>query len=117
MINQLSKAQAKFDVGVIDEAHLLLSQPDHYNNFYGHNQLLSLLKVAHVLIIVFDEHQVLRFKTYWSKAQLQQLLRPFTQKWLSLDEQFRMQASSSVLNWINDFTQKRILSPIKPNFF
>lgn len=117
LINQLSKAHNKFDVGVIDEAHLLLSQPDHYNNFYGHNQLLSLLKVAHVLIIVFDEHQVLRFKTYWSKAQLQQLLRPFTQKWLSLDEQFRMQASSSVLNWVNDFTQKHILSPIQPNFF
>ena len=34
MINQLEKHNQQLDVVLIDEAHLLLSKPDHYNNFY-----------------------------------------------------------------------------------
>lgn len=117
LINQCHKHHTSFDVGIIDEAHLLLSQPDHYNNFYGQNQLLELLKLAKVLIIVFDEHQVLRLKTYWTKARLQQLLAPYQQEWFHLTTQFRMQADVQVLNWIDHFTGDQQLLPITPRFF
>lgn len=116
LINQLNKKQARFDVGVVDESHLLLSQPDHYNNYYGHNQLLSLLKLCHVLVIVFDDHQVLRLKTYWTRTRLKHLLVPYTQKWVHLDHQFRMQADDSLINWINHFTGDRQLLPLQPSF-
>lgn len=116
LINQLNKRHETFDVGVIDEAHLLLSQPDHYNNFYGSNQLQSLLKLARVLVIVFDEHQVLRLKTYWTKARLKKLLGATTQEWVHLDQQFRMQADSTLINWINHFTHQQELLPMQRRF-
>lgn len=116
LINSLHKENARFDVGVVDEAHLLLSQPDHYNNFYDQNQLLSLLKLAHVLIIVFDEHQVLRLKTYWTTVRLKSLLKPFTQKWVRLDRQFRMQASDNLVNWIDHFTDEGQILPMSDDF-
>ncbi len=58
LINQLDKQQQIIDVAVIDEAHLLLSKPDHYNNFYHDNQLVEIIKRAKVVIIVFDQYQV-----------------------------------------------------------
>lgn len=116
LINRMNKCHETFDVGVVDESHLLLSQPDHYNNYYGHNQLLSLLKLCHVLIIVFDPHQVLRLKTYWTQDHLKRLLAPYTQKWGHLDHQFRMQADDSLINWIDCFTGDRILLPLQTSF-
>lgn len=116
LINRMTKNQAHFDVGVIDESHLLLSQPDHYNNYYGHNQLISLLKLCHVLVIVFDAHQVLRLKTYWNQERLRTLLAPYPQKWLHLDQQFRMQADNSLINWIDHFTTDRKLLPLQTSF-
>ena len=59
LINQLDKEQANIDVAIIDEAHLLLSKPDHYNNFYHDNQLVEIIKRAKVVVIVFDQYQVL----------------------------------------------------------
>ncbi|HBF74653.1 MAG TPA: DNA replication initiation protein [Lactobacillus sp.] len=116
LINQMNKHHETFDVGVIDESHLLLSQPDHYNNYYGHNQLLSLLKLCHVLVIVFDAHQVLRLKTYWTQDRLKKLLAPYTQQWVHLNHQFRMQADDSLISWINHFTGDRILLPLQKSF-
>lgn len=57
-INQLDKHVNSSDIAIIDEAHLLLSQPDHYNNFYHENQLQEIINHSKVVIIVFDEHQV-----------------------------------------------------------
>ncbi|GAX05536.1 hypothetical protein IWT25_00860 [Secundilactobacillus pentosiphilus] len=116
LINRMNKRHETFDVGVIDESHLLLSQPDHYNNYYGHNHLLSLLKLCHVLVIVFDAHQVLRLKTYWTQDRLKRLLAPYTQKWVHLDHQFRMQADDSLIDWIDHFTGDRTLLPLQASF-
>ncbi|MCH5463156.1 DUF2075 domain-containing protein [Lactobacillus sp. LC28-10] len=116
LINRMRKDHKTFDVGVIDESHLLLSQPDHYNNFYGHNQLLSLLELCHVLVIVFDSHQVLRLKTYWTADRLKELLSPYPQKWVHLNQQFRMHADDSLIQWIDHFTGDRQLLPLQESF-
>ncbi|WP_367377080.1 DUF2075 domain-containing protein [Levilactobacillus cerevisiae] len=108
LINQISQGKRQADVLVIDEAHLLLSQPDHYNNFYGHNQLQSLLATAKVIILVFDETQVLRMKSFWTEARLEKMLTPTAHDAYRLTHQFRMQASDSLVQWINDFTHRRI---------
>lgn len=116
LINKLNRERKQFDIGIIDEAHLLLSQPDHYNNFYGTNQLSELLKLSRVLIIVFDSRQVLRMKTFWDETRLRQLLAPYQQTWYHLDHQFRMQADPAVIKWIDHFTTDGYLYPITDRF-
>ncbi|TGD18884.1 DUF2075 domain-containing protein [Levilactobacillus suantsaiihabitans] len=108
LINQISQGKRQADVLVIDEAHLLLSQPDHYNNFYGHNQLASLMATAKVIIVVFDETQVLRLKSYWTEQRLEALMAPVPHEVYRLTHQFRMQASDDLVRWINDFTHQRL---------
>lgn len=69
LINQLDKKKKTVDIVVIDEAHLLLSRSDPYNNFTYHNQLVELIKRAKIVILVFDPYQVLRTKTFWTSKQ------------------------------------------------
>ncbi|SMS14564.1 DUF2075 domain-containing protein [Levilactobacillus zymae] len=106
LINQIAQGKTTADVLVIDEAHLLLSQADHYNNFYGTNQLASLLATAKVVILVFDETQVLRFKSFWTEDRLESLLAPYPHQSYRLTHQFRMQASDDLVRWINAFTHR-----------
>lgn len=108
LINQINQGKRHADVLVIDEAHLLLSQADHYNNFYGTNQLTSLMATARVIIVVFDETQVLRMKSYWTESRLEHLLASVPHNSYRLTHQFRMQASDELVSWINDFTHQRL---------
>ncbi|KRN28150.1 hypothetical protein IV38_GL001602 [Lactobacillus selangorensis] len=108
LINRLEKSQTTADVVVIDEAHLLLSKPDHYNNFYGTNQLSSLLQLAHVIVLVFDETQVLRMKSFWTEERLEKLLAPYTTESVRLTHQFRMTASDQLVDWINQLTHRHL---------
>lgn len=106
LINQLAQGKTTADVLVIDEAHLLLSQADHYNNFYGENQLTALLQSAKVVVVVFDETQVLRMKSYWTERRLEALVAPFPHQTYRLTHQFRMRASDDLVAWINAFTHQ-----------
>lgn len=108
LINRIDQGKTHADVLVIDEAHLLLSQPDHYNNFYGENQLAALMATAKVLILVFDETQVLRLKSFWTEHRLERLVADYPHEQARLTHQFRMQASDELVRWINDFTQQRL---------
>lgn len=108
LINQLDKKQATIDVAVIDEAHLLLSKPDHYNNFYYDNQLAEIIKRARVVIIVFDRYQVLRMKSLWTPERLRRLTNQYPHAEYHLKHQFRMTASDDLVQWMNDFTDGQI---------
>lgn len=92
-INQLDKLHQAIDVAVIDEAHLLLSKPDHYNNFYYNNQLAEIIKRSRIVIIVFDRYQVLRMKSLWTPERLQKLVNQYPHDEYRLKHQFRMTAS------------------------
>ncbi|KJW12828.1 DUF2075 domain-containing protein [Levilactobacillus spicheri] len=104
LINQIDQGKTTADVLIIDEAHLLLSQADHYNNFYGDNQLQSLMATAKVIVVVFDETQVLRMKSFWTEHRLEQLMAPYPHETFRLTHQFRMHASDQLVAWINDLT-------------
>lgn len=110
LINKLQKETKRADIIFVDEAHLLLTKPDAYNNFYGNNHLEELLKLAKVVVIIYDQHQVLKLKSLWSAATLEQLkqLSPYSEQY-SLTNQFRMQAGESVIQWINALKQKQLL--------
>lgn len=110
LINKLQKETKRADIIFVDEAHLLLTKPDAYNNFYGNNHLEELLKLAKVVVIIYDQHQVLKLKSLWSAATLEQLkqLSPYSEQY-SLTNQFRMQAGESVIQWIDALKQKQLL--------
>lgn len=113
-INQLDKNNASADIVVIDEAHLLLSKPDHYNNFYHENQLLEIIKRAKVVVLVFDQYQVLRMKSFWTLDRLNELIAPYPHQSYQLKHQFRMTASDDLIACFNQLTNG-LIEPLPKN--
>lgn len=103
-INQLDRHQESADITVIDEAHLLLSKSDHYNNFYYQNHLNEIINRSKIVILVFDQRQVLRMKSFWNNQRLEQLLQPYYHESYYLHHQFRMTASPELIHWFDAFT-------------
>lgn len=115
LINQLDKRSATVDLIVIDEAHLLLSRADPYNNFTYQNQLVELIKRAKIVILVFDPYQVLRTKTFWTTQQLEQITHQYSHEDYHLTHQFRVNASDELLEWFNHFTDDGKILPFPQN--
>ena len=110
-INRMQKSGKKAKAVFVDEAHLLLSQSDPFNAYHGHNQLVDLLQLAHVVVIVEDFDQVVKLKSHWDRQLLNQTLAGHVVESAELSQQFRMQ-DVSVSDWINAFVQKRALLPL-----
>ncbi|UAC48318.1 DUF2075 domain-containing protein [Bacillus aquiflavi] len=110
LINRLQKQGKKVDIILVDEAHLLLTRQDKYNNFYLDNHLEELLKLAKVVVIVYDRDQVLKLKSLWEEKTLENLIgKSSYYERYELTNQFRMHANDEILEWINSFKQKRVL--------
>ena len=62
----------------VDEAHLLLTKPDRFNNFEENNHLEEIMKYSKIVILVFDDKQVLKMKSYWDKNKLSSLIERST---------------------------------------
>src|SRR5690606_31279330 len=73
-INKHKKANQKADIVLVDEAHLLLTRPDRFNNFKENNHLEEIMKYSKIVILVFDDKQVLKMKSYWNKNKLLSLV-------------------------------------------
>lgn len=114
-INRLRKEKRSADIVVIDEAHLLLSESDHYNNFNQTNQLDEIIKLSKVVILVFDERQVLKLKSYWSQSLLDAIVKRQRANYAkaTLIQQMRMQAPKSITKWIDDLTEKLTLDSVQ----
>ncbi|MFJ6264138.1 DNA/RNA helicase domain-containing protein [Lysinibacillus xylanilyticus] len=54
----------KFKVSLVDEGHLLLTRSDTYNNFTDNNQLEELMKLAKIVVVVYDKGHVLKLKSF-----------------------------------------------------
>lgn len=110
LINHLYKQNKKVDIILVDEVHLLLTRPDTYNNFYAENQLEELLKLAKVVVMVYDIDQVLKLKSLWQEQTLECLIeKSLNTGYYQLTNQFRMHANDEVIEWINQFKQKHLL--------
>lgn len=111
-INKLHKQGKHVNLTVIDEAHLLLSKPDHYNNYYGDNQLKDIIQMSQVTIVVFDPHQVLRTKSFWNQQRLLALIEPYPHDVVQLKQQFRMQAGPKLMDWLDHFIDGEVIDPV-----
>lgn len=107
-INEMDKKGKKADIVLIDEAHLLLTKEDHYNNFYYKNQLEEIIKRSKITIFIFDPKQILRTRSYWTKGLMEQIDQQYGFEHYSLTDQFRMKSSEDTLKWIDNFHSKKI---------
>lgn len=113
-INQSKKGKLNADITLIDEAHLLLTRPDKYNNFKEENHLEEVIKHSKITVVVFDENQFLKLKSFWSEKLLKKFSKNITTKTFELTDQFRIRASDAIVNWIDDFVNKKV-TPLPSN--
>ena len=108
-INEKTKSGTIADIVLIDEAHLLLTKEDSYNNFNYKNQLDEIIKRSKITIVIFDPKQVLKIKSYWNDSLLEEITKHYSAKTVKLTDQMRMNASLETINWINCFVAKDVL--------
>lgn len=100
------------DVTIVDEAHLLLTMADSYNNFNEDNHLEEIIKNSKVTIIIFDEKQSLKFKSLWDEKLLKKIVGNSNIKREKLTHQFRMNSSIEMVKWIDSFVEDKKVLPI-----
>jgi uncharacterized protein len=110
-INLQKKSTQNADIVFVDEAHLLLTRPDSFNNFKENNHLEEIIKYSKIVILVFDDKQVLKMKSYWNENKLLSLVDSRRSEVYILKNQFRMRASLNMISWIDHFIEKK-LTPI-----
>lgn len=111
-INAAKKEAISADITIVDEAHLLLSQKDAYNSFTESNHLEEIMRHSKITIIVYDDKQVLKLKSYWDENRLKDILSPAnTVEEYQLVEQFRMNAAPETQQWINAFVDEQKVLP------
>lgn len=117
-INKRKNTAEKADIVLVDEAHLLLSRADAFNGFNENNQLEEIIKHSKIVIVVYDDKQVLKLKSYWDEERLKKIVSGYQREEpYVLRDQFRMNAGDDVINWIDNFVQKRILElPTDENY-
>ena len=99
--------EAKVDVCLVDEGHLLLTQGN--QGYSGNNQLKDIMARARVTVVMFDEYQILNTEEYWEDDLLQSYknLAITQQNYFVLDYQFRMRCAESTSEWISHFVLER----------
>ncbi|MDX5628938.1 MULTISPECIES: DUF2075 domain-containing protein [unclassified Brenneria] len=107
-INRMDKRGAIADIVLVDEAHLLLTRRDSYNHFFYDNHLDEIIRLARIVVLVFDERQVLKFKSLWSESQLSRMMNQWPHDVYVLQHQFRMRADAAVQRWIRAFCQRKL---------
>ncbi|MBS9336739.1 DUF2075 domain-containing protein [Fructobacillus papyrifericola] len=105
IINGLDKKGEELDVLFIDEGHLLLTKSEPYVKFRQQNQLTELIRLAKVVVVVFDFAQVIQSKMYWDQQLLDRVVSDVPHRVFPLDFQYRMQASPAVKEWIDAFAK------------
>ncbi|NLS37337.1 DUF2075 domain-containing protein [Fructobacillus tropaeoli] len=111
LINSAHKTDSHYDVVLIDEGHLLLSKREPYIRFFKDNQLTEIIKLAKVVVVVFDFQQVVQGKMFWNEKLLNQVLTPYDYRIFPMNFQYRMEANASVSTWIDNFVTGK-LSPL-----
>ena len=103
------------DVVFVDEAHLLLTQGK--QSYMGNNQLEDILKRARVVVVMFDEDQVLTTEQYWEDELLEKYKNIAIKNgnYIKLENQLRMHANEDVIEWINSFTKEGIIRKLPDN--
>lgn len=105
----------KADVILVDEAHLLWIQGK--QSYQGTNQLEDLRKLGKVVVIIFDQHQVLRSQQIVEAAQLQRMVGEAlkSDNLIELKNQLRIDANESTIQWVRDLVDHQKVGKLQPD--
>lgn len=105
----------KADVILVDEAHLLWTQGK--QSYQGTNQLEDLRKLGKVVVIIFDQHQVLRSQQIVEAAQLQRIVGEAlkSDNLIELKNQLRIDANKSTIQWVRDLVDHQKVGKLQPD--
>ena len=105
----------KADVILVDEAHLLWTQGK--QSYQGTNQLEDLRKLGKVVVIIFDQHQVLRSQQIVEAAQLQRMVGEAlkSDNLIELKNQLRIEANESTIQWVRDLVDHQKVGKLQPD--
>lgn len=105
----------KADVILVDEAHLLWTQGK--QSYQGTNQLEDLRKLGKVVVIIFDQHQVLRSQQIVESAQLQKMVGEAlkSDNLIELKNQLRIDASESTIQWVRALVDHQKVEKLQPD--
>ena len=106
----LEKEQRFVDVVIVDVAHLLLTQGD--QGYHGKDHLTDLMKVARVVVAVFDQNQILSTKQWRKQGQIESYLKDPRNDLIHLRNQLRINANERTLRWLRDFVDNGKIGPI-----
>ena len=105
----------KADVILVDEAHLLWTQGK--QSYQGTNQLEDLRKLGKVVVIIYDQHQVLRSQQIVEAAQLQRMVGEAlkSDNLIELKNQLRIDANESTIQWVRDLVDHQKVGKLQPD--
>lgn len=105
----------KADVILVDEAHLLWTQGK--QSYRGTNQLEDLRKLGKVVVIIYDQHQVLRSQQIVEAAQLQRMVGEAlkSDNLIELKNQLRIDANESTIQWVCDLVDYQKVGKLQPD--
>ena len=105
-------AETPIDVAFVDEAHLLLTQGK--QSYRGKNQLQDIIERSKVVVIMFDENQILTTEQYWEDQILTYYKNIAKQNgnYIELKNQLRMSADARTIEWIDAFTKRQTVDMI-----
>lgn len=94
------------DVAFVDEAHLLWTQGR--QAYRGENQLQDILDRARVVVVMFDENQILTTEQFWEAEILEKYKQQAknSHNYIVLKNQLRMRADQETIKWIDSFTKE-----------
>lgn len=108
-INRIDKDHQTADITLVDEAHLLLTKADTYNNFHYDNHLDEIIKRSRITIVIFDRRQVLKLKSYWNARLMEEITGHYQAETMRLSDQMRMHIDTAARNWLEAFLAKELL--------
>lgn len=100
---------------LVDEAHLLWTQGK--QSYRGTNQLEDLRKLGKVVVIIYDQHQVLRSQQIVEAAQLQRMVGEAlkSDNLIELKNQLRIDANESTIQWVCDLVDHQKVGKLQPD--
>lgn len=108
----LKKRDKKYDVTLVDEAHLLLTRNN--QSFNGQNQLKEIMKYSKITVIVFDEFQIMNAEQYLDKSEINNYIKiaQDNNSFIKLKKQMRIVADESILDWLDTFIYEQQIKPL-----
>ncbi len=112
-LNALEKQDLDSGIVVIDEGHLLLTAKN--QAYQGGNHLRDILSKSKVVVLVYDDNQIMNKSQIWVDDSFLTLQHHAKQSGnlIELNNQMRIKASESTVSWIRNIIDERVITKLK----